>query len=169
MKGGVDVSQMDFNMLYQEHAEQVYKFLIRICGDADLAEDLLQDTFVKAIEKVDTFDNRCKFTTWLCQIAKNTYYDSLRKKQKHAVVGLPEEELAGNGPSLEEQIVDSQTAQEIRLIIHQLSEPYKEVFLLRFYAELSFREIGQIFGRSEVWGRVTYLRAREMILGMMEG
>ena len=163
------MSHMDFNVLYQEHAEQVYKFLLRICGDADLAEDLLQDTFVKAIEKVDTFDNRCKFTTWLCQIAKNTYFDSLRKKQKYATTALPDEELPGNGPTLEEQIVDSQTAQEIRAIIHRLPEPYKEVFLLRFYAELSFREIGQIFERSEVWGRVTYLRAREMILNMLEG
>ena len=151
----------DFNVLYEEHAEQVYKFLLRLCGDVHLAEDLLQDTFLKAMQSADSFDNRCKFTTWLCQIAKNTYYDSLRRKKRHPMEALTEEIPAKD--SVEEQVVDSQSAQEVRKLVHRLPEPYKEVFLLRYYGELSFREIGEIFEKSEGWGRVTYLRGREML------
>lgn len=151
----------DFDGIYEQHAEQVYKFLLRLTGDAHLAEDLLQDTFLKAMQSVDSFDNRCKFTTWLCQIAKNTYYDAWRKKKSH-----PMEELSDDvetGSSFAEQVINNESAQEIRKLIHRLPEPYKEVFLLRFYGELSFREIGEIFEKSEGWGRVTYLRSREML------
>lgn len=151
----------DFNKVYERHAEQVYRFLLRLCGDAHLAEDLLQDTFLKAMQNVDSFDNRCKFTTWLCQIAKNTYYDTRRKKKNHPMEELPVE--LDSGQSLEEQIIDNESAREIRKQIHRLPEPYKEVFLLRFYGELSFREIGEMFEKSEGWGRVTYLRGKEML------
>ena len=151
----------DFNKVYEQHAELVYRFLLRLCGDARLAEDLMQDTFLKAMQNVDRFDNRCKFTTWLCQIAKNTYYDSLRKKKNHSMEELPDD--LDSGQSFEEQILDNESALEIRKLIHRLPEPYKEVFLLRFYGELSFREIGEIFEKSEGWGRVTYLRSREML------
>ena len=162
------MEHVDFNVIYEQYAEQIYRFLIRLCGDVNLAEDLLQDTFLKAMEKVDTFDNRCKLTTWLCQIAKNTYYDSLRKKKRYSVTNLLDQDYVSDEQSLEEKMVESETIHEIRKHIHQLSEPYKEVFLLRFYAGLSFREIGQIFDKSEVWGRVTYLRAKDMILSKME-
>ena len=74
------MAKMDMNLVYAQHAEEVYHFLLRLCSDAHLAEDLLQNTFLKAIEKIDTFDNRCKLTSWLCQIAKNDYYDYLRIK-----------------------------------------------------------------------------------------
>lgn len=151
----------DFSDLYESHAGQVYKFLLKLCGDAHQAEDLMQDTFVKAIQSVDSFDNRCKFITWLYTIAKNTYYDSLRKKKRH-----PEESLTEDATlekSLEAHILECDAAKEIRRMIHRLPEPYKEVFLLRFYGELSFREIGETFGKSEVWGRVTYLRGKELL------
>lgn len=151
----------DFNKVYEQHAELVYRFLLRLCGDAHLAEDLMQDTFLKAMQSVDSFDNRCKFTTWLCQIAKNTYFDNLRKKKNHPMEELPDD--LDSGQSFEEQVLDNESALEIRKLIHRLPEPYKEVFLLRFYGELSFREIGEVFEKSEGWGRVTYLRSREML------
>lgn len=169
MKGGLaGVKNVEFNALYEQHAEQVYRFLLRLCADPHLAEDLMQDTFLKAMEKIETFDNRCKFTTWLCQIAKNTYYDNLKKKKRHAIISLPDNETALEEDSLEEKLIEKETVHEIRKIIHQLQEPYKEVFLLRFYAELSFKEIGQIFDKSQVWGRVTYLRAKDMVLSRLE-
>lgn len=162
------MKHMDFSKIYENHAEQIYKFLMRLCGDRQLAEDLLQDTFLKAMEKIDTFDNRCQLTTWLCQIAKNTYYDNLRKKQRHVHTYLSEELVSNEGILLEDEILKKESVREIRMLIHQLPEPYKEVFLLRFYAELSFQEIGQMFDKSEVWGRVTYLRSKAMLINMME-
>lgn len=161
------MANINFDEVYGQHAQEVYKFLLRLCADADLAEDLLQDTFLKAMEKSESFDHRCKLTSWLCQIAKHTYYDHLRKKQRHPSAPMPEE-LPVDGPSLEEQLADSETARLIRMAVHRLPEPYKEVFLLRVYAELPFREIGMIFGKSEVWGRVTFLRSKDMVLRILE-
>ncbi len=162
------VKDTDMNAMYQEHAQQVYAFLFRLCGDTHLAEDLMQDTFLKAMEKIDTFDGKCKLTTWLCQIAKNSYYDHLRRHKKYANTEIVLDGISGDELTPEEEVLSKETAKEIRMYIHQLPEPYKEVFLLRFYAELSFREIGQMFGKSEVWGRVTYLRSKDMLIERME-
>ena len=161
------MSHIDFNLVYAEHAEEVYRFLLHLCNDAMLAEDLLQNTFLKAIEKIDSFDNRCKLTSWLCQIAKNDYYDYLRKHKRHPVSAL-DVDIPDTTLSLEEFIADKDTARRIHLVVHQLPEPYKEVFLLRVYAELPFKEIGHIFQKTEVWGRVTYLRAKEMVIQKIE-
>ncbi len=162
------MKETDMNAVYQEHGQQVYSFLVRICGDVHIAEDLMQDTFLKAMEKIDTFDGKCKLTTWLCQIAKNTYYDHLRKQKKFTCAEVVLDEISAEELSPEETVVSKETAKEIRMLIHQLPEPYKEVFLLRFYADITFREIGQMFGKSEVWGRVTYLRSKEMLIERME-
>ena len=158
----------DFDVIYQEYAEMIYKFLMRMCNDKNLAEDLMQDTFLKAIEKINTFDMRCKLSTWLCQIAKNTYFDYLRKMKKQKDVSLCEENMPDVEMSPEEKFVSAETTGEIHRIMHKLGEPYKEVFLLRFYADLSYKEIGNVFGKSEVWGRVTYLRSKEMLLYMLK-
>lgn len=159
----------DINDMYQEHAKAVYDFLFKMCRNQHLAEDLMQDTFLKAMEHVDAFDGKCKLTTWLCQIAKNTYYDYLRKQKKYADTEIVLDGISGDELTPEEEVLSKEIAKEIRMYIHQLPEPYKEVFLLRFYAELSFREIGQMFGKSEVWGRVTYLRGKDMLIERMEG
>ena len=159
---------IDINQVYEQHAEEVYRFLLRLCGDAHLAEDLLQDTFLKAIEKIDSFDNRCKLTSWLCQIAKNDYYDYLRKKHRYPIEPLPDFDLPHSQLPLDDMLIDKELAKSIRMAVHQLPEPYKEVFLLRVYAELSFKEISQMFQKTEVWGRVTFLRAKEMILQRLE-
>lgn len=159
----------DFDKLYEKHAEQVYRFLLRLCQDTHLAQDLTQDTFLKAMENIDTFDNRCKFSTWLCQIAKNAFYDHRRKVGRHSEEELPEDDSLVSDESMEDDVLDRQAAQEIRKCIHRLPEPYKEVFLLRFYGDLIYREIGEIFGKSEVWARVTYLRGREMLKERLKG
>lgn len=162
------MKSMDFSEIYQEHAEMIYRFLLRMCQDEDLAEDLMQDTFLKAIEKINTFDMRCKLSTWLCQIAKNTYLDYLRKKKKQTDVEVWAERFETVEMSAEDKLMAAETAGEIHRMIHKLDETYKEVFLLRFYANLSFKEIGNVFGKSEVWGRVTYLRGKEMLLRMLK-
>ena len=162
------MKSMDFSEIYQEHAEMVYRFLLRMCQDEDLAEDLMQDTFLKAIEKINTFDMRCKLSTWLCQIAKNTYLDYLRKKKKQTDVEVWAERFETVEMSAEDKLMAAETAGEIHRMRHKLDETYKEVFLLRFYANLSFKEIGNVFGKTEVWGRVTYLRGKEMLLRMLK-
>ena len=162
------MKSMDFNDIYKGHAEMIYRFLLRMCNDEHLAEDLMQDTFLKAIEKIDTFDMRCKLSSWLCQIAKNTYFDYLRKKKNRADVELCEEFIQDVEVSPEDRLMSAEMTGEIHKMIHKLDDAYKEVFLLRFYANLSFKEIGNVFGKSEVWGRVTYLRGKEILLQMLK-
>lgn len=156
--------QENLDAVYREHGQTVYRFLVKLCGDPALAEDLTQDTFLRAIESVDSFDASCKMTSWLCQIAKNLYFDHLRYQKRHQTEELAEENLQVPARSLEECLENADLARQIRSIVHELAEPYKEVFLLRVYAELPYREIGTMFGHTEVWGRVTFLRAKDMVL-----
>ncbi len=158
----------DFNEIYNEHAKMIYNFLLRMCKNEHLAEDLMQDTFLKAIERIDTFDKQCKLSSWLFQIAKNTYFDYLRKKKNQVEMELCEENLQDVELSPEDRLMSAEATGEIHRLIHKLEDAYKEVFLLRFYANLSFKEIGNVFGKSEVWGRVTYLRGKERLLQMLK-
>ena len=158
----------DLNVMYQEHAKQVYGFLYKMCQDADLSEDLMQDTFLKAMEHIDSYDGKCKLTTWLCQIAKNTYYNHLRRNKKYADTEIVLDGIAGEELTPEQEVLSKEMAKEIRMYIHQLPEPYKEVFQLRVLGELSFSQIATIFGKTESWARVTYHRARLKIQERMD-
>lgn len=154
----------DFEAIYNSYAEDVYRFLLHLCRDKQLAEELLQDTFLKAIENIDSFDGRCKLTSWLCQIGKNLYFDYLRKQKKHETEELTSEEVPDSNPDCLDRLILKETGAELMRIVHTLQDPYKEVFLLRVYGDMPFGEIAALFGRSEVWGRVTFLRAKEKVL-----
>lgn len=156
---------MDIGEIYERYGPEVYRFLLRLSGNPTLSEDITQTTFLKAIEHIDSFKEQCSLKTWLCQIAKNEYLNTLKKAESRNV-SLEEEHLEHSRTTvgLEEQMAHAETAREIRAAVNHLKEPYKEVFILRVYGELSFREIGDVFGKSEVWGRVTYLRSREKVV-----
>ena len=95
--------------------------------------------------------------TWLCAIAKNRFTDEKRKLGK---TGPIPEELADAGKSVEQQATDRDSSFRVHVALHAMEEPYREVFELRIFGELSYREIGTIFGKTENWARVTYHRAR---------
>ena len=155
---------MNIEELYRTYFDIVYRYIRSISQDGSLAEEVTQETFFKALEKIDQFRGDCDVRVWLCQIAKNTLYDHL-KKQKKQLLGdekLEKIESAG-GELLEEKLAQRSQAMEIHKVLHRLSEPYKEVFSLRIFGELTFREIGMLFGKSENWARVTYYRARVKI------
>lgn len=155
---------MNIEELYRTYFDIVYRYIRSVSRDGALAEEVTQETFFKALEKIDQFRGDCDVRVWLCQIAKNTLYDHL-KKQKKQLLGdekLEKIESAG-GELLEEKLAQRSQAMEIHKVLHRLSEPYKEVFSLRIFGELTFREIGMLFGKSENWARVTYYRARVKI------
>ncbi|MCQ2433742.1 MAG: sigma-70 family RNA polymerase sigma factor [Oscillospiraceae bacterium] len=114
----------DMDDIYREHGKTVYRFLQRMCGDAELAQDLTQDTFLRAMESADRFDDSCKMTTWLCQIAKNLCYDHLRYQQRHQTEALMEESAQAPAHFLEELLENADLALQIRSIVHELAEPY---------------------------------------------
>lgn len=160
---------MNIEELYRTYFDIVYRYIRSISQDGSLAEEVTQETFFKALEKIDQFRGDCDVRVWLCQIAKNTLYDHL-KKQKKQLFGdekLEKIESAG-GELLEEKLAQRSQAMEIHKVLHRLSEPYKEVFSLRTFGELTFREIGMLFGKSENWARVTYYRARVKIREELE-
>lgn len=160
---------MNIEELYRTYFDIVYRYIRSISQDGSLAEEVTQETFFKALKKADQFRGDCDLRVWLCQIAKNTLYDHL-KKQKKQLLGDErlEEAESADGELLEEKLAQRSQAMEIHKVLHRLSEPYKEVFSLRTFGELTFREIGMLFGKSENWARVTYYRARVKIREELE-
>lgn len=143
----------DYEQIYTLYFQDVYRYVCALSRDANLAEEITQETFFKALKSLDSFRGQCRLYVWLCQIAKHTYLSHLKKRKE------PEsEEPLSN--SVEEMMLEKKSAFQIHQALHNLSEPYKEVFSLRVLGELSFRQIGLLFGKTENWARVTYHRAR---------
>ena len=148
---------MDFEAIYKEHFLGVYKYILSLCRNASLAEEITQETFYRAMESFHRFRGECSLFVWLCQIAKNTYYRYTRRQKRFA----PETEIqTGNTPSMEERLDDRDTSQRLHRLLHDLQEPYKEVFTLRTFGELPFSRIGELFGKSDSWARLVYYRAK---------
>lgn len=154
--------------IYESYYKDVYHFVLALSRNDHVAEDITQETFMKAIKAVDHFKGNCDVRVWLCQIAKNLFY-TYRKKQNRQVDNA-EEAVAGKAcqTDIVKDMVDKEQAIRIHHIVHNLEEPYKEVFHLRVFGELPFKEIAAIFGRTESWARVTYHRARLLIMNEME-
>jgi RNA polymerase sigma-70 factor (ECF subfamily) len=160
---------MEFEDIYKTYFKSVYLYIMQFSGNESIAEEITSETFFKAINSINDFRGDCDMRVWLCQIAKNAYYSYLKKNKK--VVSLEEPGLANiSDPDdlIDTRIGDREDARLIRKIMHSLSDPYKEVFMWRVFAELSFKQIGQIFGKSENWACVTYHRARSKIKERLE-
>ncbi len=145
----------DFQEVYDLYFKDVYKYALSLSRNESVAEEITQETFFKALKSIDTFRGQCRLYVWLCQIAKNTYFTYSKKAGT-----LTQEQEIPSGVSLEEKLLEQETAFEIHRILHCLPEPYREVFSLRVFGQLSFRQIGELFEKTESWARVTYHRAK---------
>lgn len=150
---------MDFEEIYRRYFGDVYRYLLRLSGSETVAEDVTSETFLRAMQALPRFRGDCNVRVWLCRIARNTYF-STRRDPDNQPMEEPGEERAGSAPSPEEETLRREEGRRLRQLLHGLEEPYREVFLWRHYGDLSFREIGQLFGKSENWACVTYHRAR---------
>ena len=130
-----------------------------------LAAKIAQETFARALGAVDRFDGRGDVRAWLFTIARNVWVDHCRRHRRETE--LPGEDLPGGG-DFAGALEDREEVLALHRILHTLPEPYKEVFGLRVFGELSFRAIGQVFGKTEGWARVTYYRAKSRILRQWE-
>ena len=155
----------DLDEVYRQYGDTVFCFLMSLCHEEDTAQDLVQETFVRAVRDIRRFDGSCKVTTWLCQIAKHLWFQELDRRNKHSTVPL-EESLLQNGHSLRIPFVSKKRKMELFQCVHDLDETSKEVLLLRITGAFSFREIGEIFQRNENWARVTFYRAKQKIAKM---
>ena len=143
--------------LYEAYYMRVFSYAMTLAGDRPLAEEITQETFFRAFSKQSEFRGEADEVTWLCAIAKNFFLDEKRRQKR--TEPYPEE-LPQTGRSMEHKAVDRDTSFRIHMALHTLEEPYREVFELRIFGELSFKEIGLIFQKTENWARVTYHRAR---------
>ena len=159
----------DMEAINREYFRDVYLYILGLSGDEHMAEEVTEETFFKALTALPSFRGECDIRVWLCQIAKNEYLGYLRKNKKR--VDMQTEELetkADSGKSVEEKLLDAESAAFIHQRIHELPEPYKEVFHLRVFGELSFEQIGRIFGKTANWACVTFHRAKARIQNEVE-
>ncbi len=156
----------EFEDIYNNYFKDIFLYIYSLSGDRHIAEDITAETFMKAIKSIEKFKGNCDIRVWLCQIAKNCYFSFLRKKKK--TVHLDELSEQKDNFNFEQKISSTEESMEIHEILHNLDEPYKEVFSLRVFGELSFKQIAYLFGKSDNWACVTYHRARNKIKERME-
>ena len=155
------MTNREFEELYRENFDLVYRYALGLTRDVHAAEELTQETFFKALQAIDGFRGECGLKTWLCGIAKNKFISQQRQKKPEPLEELPEIEAPGDSP--ESAALRRDESMRLHRLLHELPEPYKEVFSLRVFGQRGFREIGQLFGKTENWACVTFHRAKAKI------
>lgn len=147
------------DQIYQKYARTVYKYLLSLTYNDDIAQELTQETFYQAVRSINRYDESCSVSTWLCAIAKNQL---LSYQRKHPIQeNLDDYDQAVQ--SAEKDMLDSENRVELLKKLHLCPEPFREILYLRIFGNLSFKEIGQIMGRTENWARVTFYRGKEKL------
>lgn len=150
-----------FDEIYKLYVKDVFRYLMCLTGDKDLAEELTQEAFYRAYKNINGFRGECRMYVWLCQIAKNSYFSHMRKSKSEKREILDDKIISET--DVHAEFVQANDIISLHKILHTLEEPYKEVFTLKLFGELSYKQISEIFGKSESWARVTYYRAKEKI------
>ncbi len=158
---------MDFDSIYRSYFRDVFLYLRALSANEDIAEEMTQETFVKALKSIDKFDGSKDIRAWLFTIARNTYYTWCRRQKIYAGEEMTED-AAMVQSDFTERFADEESAFLIHQFLHIMEDPYKEVFHLRVFGELPFEKIGLLFGKSSGWARVTFYRAKKRILEYME-
>ncbi|HPJ01305.1 MAG TPA: RNA polymerase sigma factor [Candidatus Limiplasma sp.] len=151
----------DFETVYQRYFQTVYRYLLSLNRDAALAEEITQATFFAALKKIGTFREDCAVESWLIGIARNRYFDHCRRQKHRASSCALSTETVHDTP--DDLYFRSEATGRFHQLLHALSEPYKEVFMLRVYGEMNFAAIAGLFQKTESWARVTYYRAKQKL------
>ena len=157
---------VDFEMVYSTYFRDVELYLLALCKEPMLAEELTAQVFFKALKALPKFRGECDIRTWLFSMARNCFFTEMRKKRN--TVPLEDLSIPDPGCGVEEMLMDKQQAMQLHKLLHDLPEPYKEVFSLRVFGQLSFADIGSLFGKNQNWACVTYHRARQRIKDALE-
>ena len=148
----------DFEKLFIDNRDFIFKYLMKLTRDSSLAEELTQETFFRAYMNYSSLRDKEKASVWLCQIAKNTYFAVYNENKKR---NSYENDLSDE--NVEDAFIQKEISREALACLHQLEEPYKEVFMLGVFGGFSFKEISSLFGKSESWSRVTFYRAKQKL------
>ena len=149
----------DIGQIYEEYFETVYKYLFCLTHNNDIAEELTQETFYRAVEKINTYKGDCKISVWLCQIAKHLWFDYCRKNKK--TINIQENLFNEQSTNVtEESIISNDEKISLYKKMQKKKKKTREVIYLRITGELSFKEIGTILNKTENWARVTFYRGK---------
>ncbi len=151
--------------LYEQEAKNVYKYIFHLCGDRELAQDITAETFIRAVDALPKFKGQCKELTWLCQIAKHLLYAEWKKKKKSEALQMALQDTEEE-QKVEEAVFRSMEKLDWFQKLQGLDAVTREVIYLRIYGELSFREIGEVLGKTENWARVTFYRGKQKLKGV---
>lgn len=149
--------------IYKDNFDIVFKYLFCLIHDVNTSEELTQETFYRALKNINKFKGESKLSTWLCKIAKNLWYDEL-KKRKIKEVSFEEnlvEIVASDNP--EEETISKDNKIKLYEKVQKLDAQTREVIYLRITGELSFKEIGEVLNKTENWARVTYYRGKQKL------
>jgi RNA polymerase sigma-70 factor (ECF subfamily) len=149
-----------FEVLLSRHRKPVYNFILRFCHIPALAEDLLQDTFLRVIKGADSYERQAKFTTWLYTIARNLCVDASRrgKHRKAASLDAPVgddgsatllDRVPDQGPAVDRKVLGRELGGKLHAAIAKLSEEQREVFLMREVLDMPFKDIADVVGCPE--------------------
>ena len=152
-----------FQNIYEEYAQPVYRFLLSLTGNDDLAEELLSETFYQAFRHIDKFEGRCNLYTWLCQIGKNAWIKECRRNKRYSEIRLDDLVIPDDQPGLEEAVINREMYRKVLKALQNLKDPYRAVFILHAIGEVKLKEIAFIYEKTESWARVTYFRAKQLI------
>ena len=156
------MENVDIEKIYNENFIIVYKFLICLTHDKEISEDLTQETFYKAIMNIDKFKGNCKMSVWLCEIAKNLWLNELKRRKKITFTDVDTIEIY-NQYSIDEEVENKKELENLNKKISMLDKEVQKVVYLKIYGGMTFKEIGNLLGKSEVWARVNFYRAKQKI------
>ena len=157
---GADASIQE---IYQEYARPVYLYLRGLCHDEHLAEDLTQETFYRAMKGIHRFRGDSSLLTWLCNIGRRLWYQELEKRKKRGVPLTDDENALPSPQDIQEDYANDEQRVLLFRAMQGLEPTVREVVYLRVMGDLSFRQIGDILGKTENWARVTFYRAKEKL------
>ncbi len=157
----------EYEEVFQKFTPIIFRYLLSLCGDISLAEELTSETFYQAYLHIGQFRGDCKIETWLCQIAKNAFYKEQKRRKRF--VDRESSQNTTNDEVFFEALEDKEQVLKIHKYLHLLREPYREVFMLRVFGDLSFKEIAEVCGKSESWAKVTFYRAKSKLIEDLEG
>ena len=157
---------LNFEKVFQENQDFIFRYLLKLCKNESLAEELTQETFFRAYMNLTGLRKEEKVAVWLCQIAKNTYFAWYNEQKR--LQPLEDTEIGEAQPDLADIFTERELSAKAYLCLHNMDEPYKEVFMLSVFGGLSLKNISSLFGKSESWARVTFYRAKQKMLEGMK-
>lgn len=158
----------DFSDIYQNSAQKIYRFLLRMTQNPELAEELTEETFYQAYLHLKSFAGKCEMDTWLCAIAKNLYFKEKKRWKRLQVKNAEPDTTVHYQENMLAQWWENQQVEQIKGLLEEMEEPYREVFMLHVYGQLRFSEIAAVYDRSLSWAKMTYYRAKEKLINRLE-